>query len=129
MGEVGDVRLVVVDKVAKARRIDDRQPEPDAVLLDVSRRARHADGARELGPGRGVRAGRVNRRREEGVDQGRLAEAGFACSRGKVRGERGELGCCVDLSRGTKRKEQFACLVVRPPDPSNRSPGAESTTW
>lgn len=108
-GEVGrkrscagrDARLVIVDKVAKARRVNDRQPEPDAILLNVGRRALDADGRGELGSRRGVRPRRAEGGREEGVDQGRLAEAGLACGekeKGKgVSGRKGESG-------GAKRK-------------------------
>lgn len=105
-GEHPHAPLVVVDKVAKAGRVDDGEPKPDAVLLNVGARALDGDGAGELGPGLGVHLGRPDRRREERVDQGRLAEAGLAWRGG------GEVGSVVGDGGGERRRRRLGrCLL------------------
>jgi hypothetical protein len=72
-------RLVIVDKVTKAGRVHHSKTKTNTGLLDVG-----ADRLNRDGLGDDVHAGalafprRVERRVEEGVDQGRLAETGLA---------------------------------------------------
>lgn len=75
-------RFVVVDKVTKARRVDDGEPQTHTRLLNI--RADRLDGN---GLGDDVKAGLlallwgVERSVEQGVDKGRLSEARFTYGR------------------------------------------------
>ena len=73
-------RVVVVDKVTESRSIHDSQAEADAVLLDISagRLDRHGLGD-DVGIGAGGLLGRVEGGVKQGVDEGRLSQAGFTC--------------------------------------------------
>jgi hypothetical protein len=77
----GAPRDVVVDEVAEAGGVDDGQAQADAVLLDVGARGLDGDGLGADVQARGLGLlGRVEGRVEERVDQGRLSEAGLACT-------------------------------------------------
>ena len=77
----GPPRLVVVDEIAEAGRVDDGQPQPHAVLLDVGADGLDRDGlGDDLGARALLRLGRVQRRVEESVDEGRFSETGLACN-------------------------------------------------
>lgn len=74
----GAPRLGVVDKVSKARGVDDRQSQADSILFNVG-----TDGLNRHGAGCKVETGllgflwRIERCVEKGVDERRLSEAGF----------------------------------------------------
>lgn len=74
----GSPRLVVVDEIAKAGSVNDGQAETNAGLLNISANRLNGD---SLGNDIHARAlaflGGVERRVEEGVNQGRLAQARF----------------------------------------------------
>ena len=74
----GAPRLVVVDKVAESRSVDDSQAKTDTGLLDICADRLNGD---SLGNDVQTRAlallGRVQRSVEESVDKGRLAQTGF----------------------------------------------------
>lgn len=77
----GTPRIIVVDEVSEAWCINDCQSESDAVLFNVC--ADRLDGDRlrdDVETGSFALARRVEGGVEESVDEGRLAEAGFACS-------------------------------------------------
>lgn len=73
-------RLIVVDKVTEARRVNNGQTKANASLLDVG-----ADGLDSDGLGENIEArslallGRVQRSVEKGVHQGRLSETRLTC--------------------------------------------------
>lgn len=73
-------RLIVVDKVTKARRVNNGQTKANASLLDVG-----ADGLNGDGLGENIEArslallGRVQRGVEERVHKGRLSETRLTC--------------------------------------------------
>ncbi len=74
-------RVVVVDKITEARGIDDAQAETDTVLLDVGAGGLDRHGLRDnVGIGTGALLRGVEGGVEQGVDKGRLSEAGFTCA-------------------------------------------------
>lgn len=70
--------LAVVDKVAKARSVDDSQFQPDSALLDVCGDGLDVDGLWPLGRRVEHGLGRVQGSVEECIDECRLAQPGFA---------------------------------------------------
>lgn len=70
--------VVVVDKVTEARSIDDAQAETDTVLLNVGAGGLDRHGLGDyVGVGAGTLLRGVEGGVEQGVDEGRLSEAGF----------------------------------------------------
>ncbi len=98
----GSPRLVIVDKVAKARGIDDGQAKTDPRLLDIGADRLDTDG---LGDDVEARAlallGRVQGGVEQSVDKSRLSEAGFTCGKRL----RLKLTCSVPCRMNMKNKE------------------------
>lgn len=75
----GFPRFVVVDEVTKAGRVNDGQPQADAIFLNVCTDRLYRDGLGDV-EARGLALlGRVQRRVEESVHEGGLAEPRFAC--------------------------------------------------
>lgn len=76
----GSPRVIVIHKVAKARRVDHRQTQAHPVLLNIRADGLYADGLGREVKGRLLALpGWVQRGVEQGVDEGRFAEAGFTC--------------------------------------------------
>lgn len=73
-------RFVVVDKITKARGIDNGQPQADTGLLNIGADRLDSDGLRDdVEAGSLALLGWVKRRVEESVDKGRLSESRFTC--------------------------------------------------
>lgn len=73
---------VVVDEIAVAGGVNDVEPQADAVLLDDVGDALDLGGGADGLIGLQATLGVDEVGREDGVDQGRLAESGLACDEG-----------------------------------------------
>lgn len=74
------IPVLVVDKVAESRSVDNVKLQTDAVLLNVGVQDLDADSLGALLGQRDMLLGRVQRCVEEGVDKSRLTKSGLTCT-------------------------------------------------